>query len=84
MTTARIAARAPGDVAREVEAQLKAGCGRFVLRALDEGGMLDLERLGAARYAAGFQAEVELEGQPSSPGASGAAGAVAPEVARSR
>jgi hypothetical protein len=57
-----ITARRPADVAREVERLRKAGCLRFVLRPLDGGGMLDLERLGAARYAAGLQAEVELEG----------------------
>lgn len=84
MTTAYIAARAPGDVAREVEAQLKAGCGRFVLRSLDGGGMLDQERIGAARYTAGVQAEVELDGQPSTSGSAGASGARAPEVARAR
>lgn len=42
-----------------------AGCTRFVLRRVDDGAMLDQERLGAARYAAGFQADVELEGQSS-------------------
>jgi hypothetical protein len=49
-------------VAREVERLSKAGCVAFVVRQLDGGGMLDQERLGAARYAAGLQAEVELEG----------------------
>jgi hypothetical protein len=38
------------------------------LKRIDDGAMLDQERLGAARYAAGIHAEVELEGQ-SSPGA---------------
>ncbi len=84
MTTAYITARTPVDVAREVESQLKAGCGRFLLQELDGGGMLDLERLGAARYAAGIQAEVELEGQSSPVGASSGAGAGAPAVARTR
>ena len=67
MTGAYITARSPVDVAREVEAQLQSGCRRFVVQELDGGGMIDLERLGAARYAAGLQAEVELSGQ-SSPG----------------
>jgi hypothetical protein len=53
------------DVAREVERKRRAGCSRFVLKRIDDGAMLDQERLGAARYAAGLQAEVELEGQPS-------------------
>jgi hypothetical protein len=48
-------------VAREVERLRKAGCVRFVLAHLDAGGMLDQERLGAARYAAGVHAEVVLE-----------------------
>ena len=39
----------------------KSGCRTFVLRMLDAGGMVDQERLGAARYAAGLHAEVELE-----------------------
>jgi hypothetical protein len=41
-----------------------------VLQELDGGGMIDLERLGAARYAAGLQAEVELAGQSSPAGVS--------------
>ena len=53
------------DVAREVERRRRAGYTRFVLRALDDGAMLDQERLGAARYAAGLQAEVVLEGHSS-------------------
>jgi L-alanine-DL-glutamate epimerase-like enolase superfamily enzyme len=84
VTTVYIAARTPDEVAREVESQLKAGAGRFVLRALDGGGMLDRERLGAAHYAAGFQAEVELDGHPSSSSATGASSAPAPEAARAR
>ena len=84
MTTAYITARSPFDVAREVESRMKAGCGRFLLRALDGGGMIDLERIGAARYAAGVHAEVELEGQSSPTGASGASEVGALEVARSR
>ena len=84
MTTAFITARTPVDVAREVDAQRTAGCDRFVLRALDGGGMLDHERLGAARYAAGLQAEVELDGHSSASETSGASRAGAPEVARAR
>jgi hypothetical protein len=66
---AYITARRPSDVAREVEVMLKDGCERFILTSLANGDMLDRERLGAARYAAGVQAEVEIEGQ-SSPGVS--------------
>jgi hypothetical protein len=57
----RITARRPIDVAREVEALARAGERAFVLASVDGGGMLDLERLGAARYAAGLQSKVELE-----------------------
>jgi hypothetical protein len=60
--TANVISRRPADVARDVERLRNAGCVAFVLRKLDGGGMLDQERLGAARYAAGLQAEVELEG----------------------
>ena len=56
-----IDAARPKDVAAEVEAARRRGCTSFTLRSLDHGGMLDLERLGAARYAAGLQAVVELE-----------------------
>ena len=73
MTDAYVTVRRPEEVAREVERLSKAGCTTFVLRRLDGGGMLDRERLGAARYAAGLQAEVELEGQ-SSPAAGSAPG----------
>ena len=69
MTSAYVTARRPADVAREVESLRSAGYSRFILRLLDGGSMLDQERLGAARYAAGLQAEVELEGQPSPDGA---------------
>jgi hypothetical protein len=61
---AYIEARRPADVAREVERLLASGCGAFILRSLAGGGQLDLERLGAARYAAGLQATVELEAAP--------------------
>jgi hypothetical protein len=48
-------------VAAEVEAAKRRGCTVFKLRSIDHGGMLDQERLGAARYAAGVQSVVELE-----------------------
>lgn len=57
----RITARRPEDVAVEVERLAAAGERRFVLARVDRGGMLDQERLGAARYAAGLQSKVELE-----------------------
>jgi hypothetical protein len=63
---AYIAARRPSEVAREVEVMLKDGYERFILRSLANGDMLDRERLGAARYVAGLQADVELDGQASS------------------
>lgn len=58
---ALITALRPRDVAREVEAARTRGCTTFTLSSIDHGGMLDRERLGAARYAAGLQAVVELE-----------------------
>lgn len=61
MTAAVIEARRPADVAREVARLVEAGRSSFVLRRIDHGGMLDLERLGAARYVAGLQSLVELE-----------------------
>lgn len=61
MTPGFISAVRPQDVAREVEALLRSGCASFTLRSIDHGGMLDQERLGAARYAAGVQSVVELE-----------------------
>ena len=61
MSVVYITARRPPEVAREVEAALRRGSRRFVLRRLSGGGMVDRERLGAARYAAGLQSEVELE-----------------------
>ena len=66
MTAARIAAHRPADVAHEVELRLKEGWCRFVLERVDDGQMRDLERLGAARYAAGLQAQVELAAEVSS------------------
>jgi L-alanine-DL-glutamate epimerase-like enolase superfamily enzyme len=58
---AYVTAARPHDVASEVEAAKRRGCTSFTLRSIDHGGMLDLERLGAARYAAGVHAPVELE-----------------------
>ena len=59
---AYITARKPTEVALDVERWRKRGCAWFVLRRIDGGGQVDRERLGAARYAAGLQADVELEG----------------------
>lgn len=59
----RISARRPADVAREVERLLADGHRGFELTSVDHGGMLDRERLGAARYAAGLQSKVELEAE---------------------
>jgi len=56
-----IKAQRPIDVAREVEALVREGRRDFVLSRIDHGSMLDQERLGAARYAAGVQSMVELE-----------------------
>jgi len=55
-----ITAKRPDAVAREVERLARTGQTRFT-SAIDHGGMLDQERLGAARYAAGLQSTVELE-----------------------
>ena len=84
MTSAVITARRPVDVAREVERWRLAGCTRFVLRRLDDGAMLDQERLGAAHYAAGLQAEVELEGQSAPATKSPSSAALTPDVAPAR
>jgi L-alanine-DL-glutamate epimerase-like enolase superfamily enzyme len=61
VTRAYIGVVNPQDVAREVERQSAVGFRSFVLRQVAGGGMLDQERLGAARYAAGLQADVRLE-----------------------
>ena len=61
MTDAYIEAARPQDVVLEVEAWVRRGSRNFTLRSIDHGGMLDRERLGAARYAAGVQAGVRLE-----------------------
>ena len=76
MKRAYITSRRPADVAREVEDLAGEGYGEFVLRRLDGGGTLDLERLGAARYAAGLQSAVSLEGA-TAPDASSVAEAAA-------
>ena len=59
----RITARRPADVARQVEELFREGRREFVVVSIDNGGMLDQERLGAARYAAGLQSKVELEAE---------------------
>jgi L-alanine-DL-glutamate epimerase-like enolase superfamily enzyme len=59
----------PADVALEVETLRALGCREFALRPVAGGGMLDRERLGAARYAAGVQAEVVLEAEEPEPAA---------------
>jgi hypothetical protein len=59
----RITARRPPEVARQVEDLLRAGHRTFELARVDGGGMLDRERLGAARYAAGLHSRVELEAE---------------------
>ena len=61
MRGALITARRPADVASDVEALARHGMHAFVLTRVDHGSMLDMERLGAARYAAGVQSVVELE-----------------------
>ena len=61
MTTAYVSAVHPEDVACEVERNIALGFTSFVLHPVAGGGMLDQERLGAARYAAGLHADVELE-----------------------
>jgi L-alanine-DL-glutamate epimerase-like enolase superfamily enzyme len=62
---AYISAARPEDVALEVESARRRGCTLFTLRSIDHGGMLDRERVGAARYAAGVQAGVRVEaGEP--------------------
>ena len=57
----KITARKPEDVAREVEHLAAGGEKLFVIARVDHGGMIDRERVGAARYAAGLQSAVELE-----------------------
>ena len=59
----KITARKPEEVAREVESLVRAGEKTFVIARVDHGGMIDRERLGAARYMAGLQSDVELEAE---------------------
>ena len=61
MSPVLLTARRPVDVAREVERLASAGRRVFVLSRIDHGGMLDMERLGAARYAAGSYSDVGFE-----------------------
>ncbi len=58
---AHISAPRPREVALEVEDAKRRGCDSFTLSSIDGGAMLDQERLGAARYAAGVHSAVELE-----------------------
>jgi hypothetical protein len=62
---AYITARQPSEVASEVERWHDRGCRSFLLSRVNHGGELDRERLGAARYAAGVQSQVELQGASS-------------------
>ena len=62
---AYITAPKPTDIAREVERLRQEGCRAFLVSRIGGDGMLDRERLGAARYAAGLQAQVALEDEPS-------------------
>lgn len=57
----RVTSRRPAEVAGEVERLVRQGHRAFVLASIDHGGMLDQERLGAARYAAGLQSKVALD-----------------------
>jgi L-alanine-DL-glutamate epimerase-like enolase superfamily enzyme len=58
---ALVRATAPGDVAAEVERGAAAGFRAFKLKACNGGGPVDLERLGAARWAAGREADLRLD-----------------------
>ena len=66
MMQAYITALQPSEVAREVERWHDRGCRSFLISRVNHGRELDRERLGAARYAAGIQSQVELEGDGSS------------------
>jgi len=61
VSAAYITSRRPAQVAADVERERERGCSRFIIKPVARGGMLDQERLGAARYAAGLHADVELE-----------------------
>ena len=63
MKSRTITQRRPADVAHEVERLAGEGYRAFELVPVDHGGMLDQERLGAARYAAGVHSKVELEAE---------------------
>jgi hypothetical protein len=67
MTSTYIVAAHPRDVAAQVERGVALGCCSFVLQSVAHGGMLDQERLGAARYAAGVHSEVVLESDSREP-----------------
>ncbi|MDQ6743817.1 MAG: mandelate racemase/muconate lactonizing enzyme family protein [Candidatus Dormibacteraeota bacterium] len=58
---ALITAGAPNLVAREVERKAAARFTAFKLKTSDNGGALDQERLGAARWAAGHAASLRLD-----------------------
>jgi O-succinylbenzoate synthase len=58
---ALIRGSSPADVAREIERAGAAGFRCFKLKAVNGGGALDLERVGAARWAAGRDAELRLD-----------------------
>lgn len=64
-----VAARSPAAVAREVESGVTAGFRTFELRAEAGGGDFDLERLGAARWAAGPGVVLRLDLGTAPPGA---------------
>lgn len=55
-----ISERRPAAVAARIEAAARRGRRRFELESVDGGGPLDLERLGAARWAAGRDVELRL------------------------
>lgn len=61
MRTVTVSAPRPAQVAWEVEKLVARGWHSFVITSIDHGGMLDLERLGAARYAAGLHSRVVLD-----------------------
>ena len=61
MSRVLIREKRPADVAREVARLVSAGRRAFMLARIDHGGMLDMERLGAARYAAGSYSDVGFE-----------------------
>jgi len=55
-----ITARRPSEVADQVERLVREGHQSFLISSVDDGGMLDQERVGAARYAAGLHSRVVL------------------------